>query len=218
MPRQLYWCYGSNLNVRQMRKRCPDATPFGPLVLPNAVLRFRGVADVAYLRGTECQGGLWEISRRDEAYLDSYEGVNQVRPERGLYIKRYLTLKIDDEVRRALYYQMNTVGIMPPSQAYLDVIAQGFRDFGLDLERLQRAVDHSWTRQRKTPWLRNRWKRKGMPRLGREVERQEELPFSYQTECESTACEAFFDATEDYCPECGELQRHGRVFELRKGR
>jgi hypothetical protein len=218
MPKNLYWCYGSNLNVRQMRKRCRDATVFGPLVVPNAVLRFRGVADVAYLRGAECHGGLWEISKRDEEALDRYEGVDLARPERGLYVKRYLTLKIKGEVRRALYYQMNATGIMPPSQAYLDVIAQGFRDFGLPLERLQRAVDHSWARQRKTPLLRDRWRRKGAPRLAREVERQAELPFDYQTECENPACEAFFEATEDYCPECGEWRAHGRVFELRRGK
>lgn len=215
--RNLYFAYGSNLNIRQMRERCPDATPFAPLVLPNAVLRFRNFADVAYYRGAECHGALWEISKRDEEALDHYEGYNERWPANSLYDKKWLVLNVKGEPRRALYYIMNSTGIMPPSQMYLDVIAQGYRDWGLDLDRLQRALDHSWARKRKTPFLIGRWRRKGMPRLAREVKRQAELPFDYQTECENEECEAFFAATEDYCPECGEFQTHGRVFQLRKG-
>lgn len=162
--RQLCFAYGSNLNISQMQARCPDALPVGPLNLPNAVLRFRGVADVAYLRGATCPGGLWEISSQDEQELDAYEGVC-ADPQRGLYQKLYLTLSIAGREHRCLYYMMNQLGIMPPSQPYLDSIAQGYRDFGLDLARLQRALDHSHQRRRKTPALRARWRRKGMPRM-----------------------------------------------------
>jgi hypothetical protein len=143
-----------------MQSRCPDATPVRALNLPNAVLRFRGWADVAYLKGGTCPGGLWEISRHDERTLDAYEGVAH-----GLYEKRYLKLKVRGEVRECLYYMMLNTGIMPPSQAYLDVIAQGYRDFGLDLDRLRRALEHSYWRQRKTPFLRGRWRRKGMAKF-----------------------------------------------------
>lgn len=170
----LYFAYGSNLNVAQMRARCPGATPVGALTVPNAVLRFRGVADVAYLKGGSCPGGLWEITPEDERALDEYEGYDP-RSRYPLYDKKYLTLRIKGKVRRALYYQMLTTGIMPPSQVYLDVIAQGYRDFGLPLDRLERAVEHSWWRKRKTPFLRDRYKRKGMPKLARSVY-PEEMP------------------------------------------
>ena len=169
---KLYWAYGSNLNYEQMRRRCPGAEPFAPLVVPNSVLRFRNVADVAYLAGAECHGGLWEITAEDEASLDHYEGFDAKHPTWGLYSKRYLEIQVDGRRRTALYYIMNEVGIMPPSRAYLDAITQGYRDFGLDLDRLQRAVDHAWNRRRKTPYLRDRWKRKGAPRLAREVRRE----------------------------------------------
>lgn len=153
----LYWAYGSNLNRAAMARRCPGARPVAPLVVPDAILRFRGVADVAYLRGARCEGALWSINRAHEATLDRYEGV-----DKGLYVKKYLKFRIDDVEREALYYVMNQVGIMPPDQLYLNIVAQGYRDWGLDLTRLQRALDHSYRRINKPRWLRGRYKRRGM--------------------------------------------------------
>lgn len=157
MLTQLCWAFGSNLSHRQMARRCPAARPVAPLTLPDAVLRFRGVADVAYLKGAACPGGLWELTPADELALDEYEGVAT-----GLYEKRYLRLVVDGVPRCALYYLMTTTGIYPPTQAYLDGIVEGYRDFGLDLERLRRAVEHSFARLRKTPVLRRRLRRKGL--------------------------------------------------------
>ena len=38
---------------------------------------------------------------------------------------------------------MNDDGIMPPDKYYLSVVVQGYRDFGLDLNYLQAAIDLS---------------------------------------------------------------------------
>jgi hypothetical protein len=165
----LYWAYGSNLNIQHMRSRCPTATVMGRLTLDNTVLRFRQVADVAYLRGATTQGGIWKINDEDVRVLDQYEGVDLHHPQQGLYQKRWLTLLVDGNEKPCLYYQMNIGGIMPPSQQYLDVIAQGYRDFGLDLGKLEKALQHSWNRMQKTQYLLRRHKRKGMPELARGV-------------------------------------------------
>lgn len=220
--RKLYWAYGSNTNVAQMAERCPTATVFAPLVLPNAVLRFRGVADVAYLKGASCPGALWEIAPSDEAALDRYEAVDPNHPERGLYLKRYFTAEVDGSRRRILYYQMQTVGIMPPSQFYLDVIAQGYRDFGLPLERLERALAHSWAKKRKTPYLVGRWKRRGAGRLARSIDRPAAEPTrsvpdeeptkigSPPTRCQAPHCWERIEPDEEICPHCGAWQVQGR--------
>ena len=42
MEKPLYFAYGSNINLDQMRYRCPDATVYGQAVLDNYDLRFRG--------------------------------------------------------------------------------------------------------------------------------------------------------------------------------
>lgn len=150
MKNQLYWAYGSNLNVEQMRWRCPAARVVGAFTLPDAVLRFRVVADVAYLRGRYCPGGLWEITERCEAELDRYEGAP------NLYSKKYLKLKIGSQVRSVLYYVMNRRGIAPPAPEYLATIERGYRDFGLDFDRLRKAVEHAERRNYRTPFIERR--------------------------------------------------------------
>ena len=159
----LYWAYGSNLNHAHMRVRCPAARPAGRLVVPNAVLRFRGVADVDYLEGARCEGGLWEITRACEAALDRYEGVDA-----GLYEKCYLKIRWHDHSEReVLYYRMLRGGILPPDVDYLETIRRGYRDFGLSEARLERALAHAWRAKRPTKQLRQRWKRRGAKPLAR---------------------------------------------------
>src|SRR5262245_9412195 len=82
-----YWAYGSNLNVEAMAIRCPTAVKIKPLVLPQASLVFRGVADVEYHDEDKVYGGLWYIKPKDEAALDLYEGVRG-----GLYEKKYMII------------------------------------------------------------------------------------------------------------------------------
>src|SRR3990167_10714755 len=139
MAKQLMWAFGSNLNVAQMRRRCPNAVKVCKLAVPNARLVFRGVADVEFVQGGKCPGGLWYITAADERALDEYEGVAN-----GLYDKCYMTLRIKDRTERCLYYLMNEDGIMPPSEHYLASIVQGYKDFGLPLASLNRAVERSW--------------------------------------------------------------------------
>lgn len=219
------WAFGSNLCVEQMQQRCPDAKVYSALILPNAILRFRGVADVAYLKGAECPGGLWEISERDEAALDRYEGVSADPRRPGLYVKKYFEVELRDEgdvKARVLYYQMSEIGIMPPSQHYLDVIAQGYRDFGLPMERLERALAHSWNRKRKTQSLVGRWKRKGASNLAKKVNRdpipaqvqdnRPMLPFEEMNgmkSCVAMHCREMIDVKTEICTYCGAWQTQG---------
>lgn len=166
--RKLYWAYGSNLNIEQMNYRCPAAVPIEPLTVKNLVLRFRGVADVAYLTGAHCEGGLWEITDECEDALDDYEGVGP-RGFGGLYRKCYFDYADPDtgEIHKVLYYKMNRTGIMPPSEGYLDCIVKGYADFGIDTERLRKAVDHSWRRKDMNGFLAYRWQKAGKPKMAR---------------------------------------------------
>jgi len=159
----LYWAYGSNLCVRHMKRRCPRAVKLRPLVVKQAALVFRGVADVTLRDGSQVQGGLWRISGECERLLDQYEGVKS-----NLYIKRYLPVTQDGKKQDCLFYQMATHrGIMPPSEAYIDTIAQGYKDFGLDLADLDAALQEAWGTKKVTTMLRERHERKGRPKLAR---------------------------------------------------
>jgi gamma-glutamylcyclotransferase (GGCT)/AIG2-like uncharacterized protein YtfP len=90
-----YFAYGSNLNKQQMSWRCPGARPIGKLVLPNARLVFRGVADVEYDDALSVQGGLWKITRACERTLDRYEGVKS-----GLYRKENIQVNVEGQARK----------------------------------------------------------------------------------------------------------------------
>lgn len=139
--RRLYLAYGSNLNMRQMRHRCPNARRVGKVMFADAKLVFRGVADVVYSPGDQVPCGVWSITPSDERALDAYEGVNS-----GLYSKE--TVELNDG-RTALIYLMNDDGIMPPSQRYADVIRQGYKDFELKQVYLDKAIRESY--QQKAP-------------------------------------------------------------------
>ena len=165
-PVQLYWAYGSNLNKRQMLGRCPAATPLGQLYLQGRLV-FRVVADVV---GSDdpnelVAGGLWRITPACEAALDNYEGVAH-----NLYVKKYLTLRIRGEKVRCLYYQMVDDGIAPPRDDYLNTIVQGYRDFGLDFETLDRAVQHSKNEKLKTPAIKARYARYNIAKVIKSIE------------------------------------------------
>lgn len=136
-----YFAYGSNLNMAQMRRRCPDAKPLGKVILPDARLIFRGVADIEFADGASVHGGLWEITKECEKALDIYEGVKN-----GLYRKEYITVSVTrkkrgkPEVGEALVYVMNRSHYSMPASHYYNVIARGFKDFGLDHEALKAAL------------------------------------------------------------------------------
>ena len=69
-----YIAYGSNLSVRQMAVRCSDAKVAGKAILPDWKLVFKVHATIEPCEGSEVPVLIWEISDRDEKYLDAYEG------------------------------------------------------------------------------------------------------------------------------------------------
>ena len=162
----LYWAYGSNLNIRQMKRRCPRAKQLRPLHMTESQLVFRGVADITRTKNAITPGGLWRISGECERILDSYEGAGRGRE--SLYIKRYIPVLQDGRKQDCLFYMMKTTrGIQPPSEAYINIIEQGYNDFGLDLAYLNEALEDAWGRKDLTPMLRERYERKGRPRLAK---------------------------------------------------
>lgn len=161
----LYFAYGSNLNIENMAHRCPAAKKVGRLFVEDAALVFRGVADVTIRENSVVPGGLWEITRACERSLDQYEGVAS-----NFYLKRYLTIKRKGKKEQVLFYQMRmSTGVQPPSEFYLEVIAQGYRDFNLPLEVLDAALAESWSDKKVTPVLKARHIKRGSPKLAQAV-------------------------------------------------
>lgn len=132
--RMLYFAYGSNLNMFQMKRRCTDSVPVARVRLKNYKLVFNRVADIIESKGDIVEGAIYEVSRRDIKSLDVYEGYPK------LYTK--IEVIVEDmcgERYKAFVYVMVEKGIAPPIKQYFDVIATGYRDWGLPIQALIRA-------------------------------------------------------------------------------
>ena len=85
-----YFAYGSNLHLKQMKRRCPNSKYVGLARLVNYrwQINERGYANVIDAEGHWVDGLVYEINEPDEAKLDVNEGVSK-----NAYTKRHM--KVD---------------------------------------------------------------------------------------------------------------------------
>ena len=82
----LYFAYGSNLNLFQMKRRCKDSIFLKKINLKDFRLTFRSkyrAADIEPKKNLIVPGGLFDISKSDEKKLDVYE-------DYPIYIKNFI--------------------------------------------------------------------------------------------------------------------------------
>ena len=130
-----YLAYGSNLNLRQMRRRCPNARKVGSCLLKDWALEFRYYLTIKKEKGAEVPLGIFEIDEADERALDRYEGYP------AHYRKEYLKVELNGKPIKALVYVMNESirGVMLPDMFYLKTCLDGYKDFGFDESYLFKA-------------------------------------------------------------------------------
>lgn len=136
-----YVAYGSNLNMEEMKERCPDARVVGTGVLEDYCLGYRGTERGCYLTVEQKSGAyvpvvVWRVSSSDEEALDEYE----CYPE--LYYKKDMSVDVTlkNGNRSMLYafiyimYERFPKGM--PSLEYLERCKEGYRQFGFDTQLL----------------------------------------------------------------------------------
>lgn len=69
-----YLAYGSNLNLDQMRYRCPTSKKVGSSLIKGYELEFRYYLTIRRGEGSKVPVGVFEIEEADEVLLDRYEG------------------------------------------------------------------------------------------------------------------------------------------------
>ena len=130
----LYFAYGSNLHHFQMKRRCKDSVFIKKINLKNFRLTFRSkyrAADIEKKKNSIVPGGLFEISKSDEKKLDLYEDFPI------LYTKIYFQYYS----KKVMTYFMNHKSdFRYPTERYLNVIKQGYKDCGLDKSYLIKAL------------------------------------------------------------------------------
>lgn len=145
MKKRYYLAYGSNLNIRQMRMRCPSARIIGTAVIKDYELLFKGSQTGAYLTiesklGASVPVAVWSVTDEDEAALDRYEGFPT------FYYKKEMRLPIKGiksgktRTRDCFVYIMHEerrIGV--PSLAYVSICLEGYVSFGFDEHFLAEA-------------------------------------------------------------------------------
>ena len=149
MAKRYYVAYGSNLNIPQMRRRCPSARIIGTAEIPDYRLMFKGSQSGAYLTIERCKSmsvpvAAWEVTAEDELALDRYEGFPR------FYYKAEMKLPVTGirskktRTRTVFVYIMHEdrpFGI--PTRYYVDVCREGYDAFGFDQGILSEALRFS---------------------------------------------------------------------------
>ena len=120
----LYFAYGSNLNQKQMKRRCKNSRFISCHILKNYQLVFRskyGAADVQRKKGSSVLGAIYDINKTDEKKLDVYEEFPK------LYVKKYFKIL---GKKTMFYYMSSKTKQTEPSRRYLNLIIQGYKDCG----------------------------------------------------------------------------------------
>lgn len=141
MKYHLYFAYGANMNIKNMKHRCPAAKPIGKARLDGYRLKFRrGVATVEPQAKEYAPGALWKVTDACIASLDRFEGYP------WLYGRYQIGGKdVNGRSLPGIHIYIMQPGYVesPPSNFYLDVILEGYKDFGWgrkEQERLRRTA------------------------------------------------------------------------------
>ncbi len=138
----LYFAYGSNLNHFQMKRRCKDSVFLKKFDLKGYKLNFRSkyrAADIDKKKNSLVTGALFEISKSDEKKLDVYEDYPILYKK--LYFKYYNKTVMT-------YIMVRKTKFMYPTERYLNVIKQGYKDCRLDKKYLKKALIKRWKFQK----------------------------------------------------------------------
>ena len=122
MKETYYFAYGSNMNLDQMKYRCPDAE----------------VVENVRLEGSHVDGVLWKITEKCERSLDLYEGYPQLYGKEEICVKN-----VAGKERSVMVYTMNApYKDQPslPSQFYLTGILEGCHQNQLPVKNVTDAL------------------------------------------------------------------------------
>ncbi|MFA6728665.1 MAG: gamma-glutamylcyclotransferase family protein [Prevotella sp.] len=141
-----YLAYGSNLNVRQMRFRCPTALVVGRGVIKDYRLLFKGSKTGSFLtiekaKGYEVPVAVWKVDEACEESLDRYEGYPSFYYKKEIEIDFKSIKKGLPRHSKAFVYIMHEereLGI--PSRGYVEVCLEGYRTFGFNPILIEEAI------------------------------------------------------------------------------
>ena len=143
-----YIAYGSNLNLEQMKWRCPTAGPVGTAIIKDYELLFKGSKTganltIEYKKGKEVPVGIWLIDDECERSLDRYEGYPDFyyKEEIPITFREKRGLWVHDKALIYIMHEERLLGIPRPS--YVETVLKGYRDFKFNVKYLVEAVHNA---------------------------------------------------------------------------
>jgi hypothetical protein len=134
--RILYFAYGHNTNIPELKKRVPDAKRIGRAVAPNYQLVMRHYTDIMAKDGGKTYGVLWAISPEGLRELNYYEDDNRD------YSHAYIEV-----LYRGKLYKAVTFVMLPtkdkgrqPSEKYIKHVYDGYKMNRIPIDQLSSAV------------------------------------------------------------------------------
>ena len=130
-----YLSYGSNLNIKEMKKRCKNAKKIASFLLKDYELYFNKYLTIIPSKNGIVPIGVWEINEEDEKILDIYEGYP------ALYRKEFISFLLNKNKNEGFIYLMNDLNKnVPPSEEYLNICYEGYKDFNFDKKYIENAL------------------------------------------------------------------------------
>ena len=142
--KRYYLAYGSNLDMRAMAYRCPDAKVAGMAMLKDWKMAFKVHADIVPCEGRVVPVLVWEISAGDEESLDRYEGYPMY------YVKKEFPVTMTNlegrnpvDITAMAYVMTEGHSLRKPSSSYYRVLEEGYKAFGFDTHLLELALSEA---------------------------------------------------------------------------
>ena len=154
MMKRYYAAYGSNLNIEQMKYRCPASKTTGTAMLEGYELIFKGSKTGNYLTvepnaEKQVPVAIWEVSQRDENNLDYYEGYPRFYYKRSFKVPVKLENGETENLEIFLYIMDESRKPGSPTQTYFETCLKGYRDFGFNPDFLYEALERSDRKENK---------------------------------------------------------------------
>ena len=141
-----YIAYGSNLNINQMKRRCPTARVIGTGFIEDYELLFKGSKTGGYLTIEKAEGkslpvAIWKVTELDEQALDRYEGYPTFYYKADVEID-IKGIKTGKEYRKKafVYIMHEDRDVEMPSKYYVMTCLEGYKTFGFSPKYLEDAL------------------------------------------------------------------------------
>lgn len=137
-----YLAYGSNLNLKEMKHRCPFSKVVGTMYLYNFKLSFKGEVNrfltIESKEGSIAPIGIFKVNKLFIKSLDKYEGYPY------LYDKKEIEFELNGKKIKGLIYIMNDeFDYVLPDSNYFKRCEVGYNDFNFDKSYLYEALNYT---------------------------------------------------------------------------